>query len=197
MSEPRLLVTVPGETLRRAIGTPPEGADIELWDMDSPAPADHIDREHLDHYADLADIAGAFVSFVNKVPFYGAAILCTDDENVRAILPQVHRRVVSYGLEGEPEVQATNLQLKGLTSEFAARVGREDWGPFKLHMPGLHNVRNALAALATAAAAGVDLEKARAALAEFRGVKRRLEVRGVVDGISVYDDFAHHPTAVR
>jgi UDP-N-acetylmuramate--alanine ligase len=157
----------------------------------------NIDREHLDHYADLADIAGAFVSFVNKVPFYGAAILCTDDENVRAILPQVHRRVVSYGLEGEPDVQATNVQCKGLSSEFAARVGREDWGQFRLHMPGLHNVRNALAALAVGRELGLAPDKLRRALSGFKGVGRRFDIKTTVGGVTLIDDYSHHPTEIR
>ncbi|MCI0403866.1 MAG: UDP-N-acetylmuramate--L-alanine ligase [Acidobacteria bacterium] len=157
----------------------------------------NIDREHLDHYHDLADIAGAFVSFVNKVPFYGAAILCTDDENVRAILPQVHRRVVSYGLDAQPDVQATDVQLKGLASEFQARVGGEDWGQFRLRMPGLHNVRNALATLAVGRELGLAPDKLRRALSAFKGVGRRFDIKATVGGVTLIDDYSHHPTEIR
>ena len=157
----------------------------------------NIDREHLDHYHDLADIAGAFVSFVNKVPFYGAAILCTDDENVRAILPQIHRRIVTYGTEGKPDVHGVGIRLKGLTSEFQARVGGEDWGQFRLHMPGLHNVRNALATLAVGRELGLAPDRLRSALSEFKGVGRRFDVKATVGGITLIDDYSHHPTEIR
>ncbi|MGH9787615.1 MAG: UDP-N-acetylmuramate--L-alanine ligase, partial [Candidatus Acidiferrales bacterium] len=157
----------------------------------------NIDREHLDHYHDLADIAGAFVSFVNKVPFYGAAILCTDDENVRTILPQIHRRVVTYGTEGQPDVQGAGIRLKGLTSEFQARVNGEDWGEFRLRMPGLHNVRNALAVLAVGRELGLAPDKLRRALSGFKGVGRRFDVKATVGGVTLIDDYSHHPTEIR
>ncbi len=157
----------------------------------------NIDREHLDHYRDLADIAEAFVAFVNKVPFYGAAIVCTDDENIRAILPHIHRRVVSYGTDGSPDVHATDIRLKGWTSEFTVRVSGEDWGQFRLRLPGVHNVRNALAAIAVGRELGLPADKLRRALAGFKGVGRRFEAKATVGGVTLIDDYSHHPTEIR
>ncbi|HXE74122.1 MAG TPA: UDP-N-acetylmuramate--L-alanine ligase [Candidatus Xenobia bacterium] len=157
----------------------------------------NIDREHLDHYRDLADIAEAFIAFVNKVPFYGAAILCTDDENIRTILPHVQRRVVTYGTEGKPDVHAFDLHLKGWTSEFSVRVAGEDWGRFRLRLPGLHNVRNASAAIAVGRELGLPADKLRRALAGFKGVGRRFEVKATVGGVTLIDDYSHHPTEIR
>jgi UDP-N-acetylmuramate--alanine ligase len=157
----------------------------------------NIDREHLDHYRDLEDIQEAFVAFVNKVPFYGAALLCTDDENVRAILPRVQRRVVTYGTEGSPDVLGVDIRLRGWKSAFRVRAGGEDLGRFRLAMPGLHNVQNALAVIAVGRELNVPVERLRRGLAKFTGVGRRFEVKAQAGGVTLIDDYGHHPTEIR
>ncbi|MBI2956623.1 MAG: UDP-N-acetylmuramate--L-alanine ligase [Acidobacteria bacterium] len=157
----------------------------------------NIDREHLDHYVDLADIQDAFVAFINKVPFYGAAILCTDDAHLRAILPRIKRRVVTYATAGEADLVATNVELKGWTSEFQVRAGNADLGRFRLRVPGLHNVRNAVAALAVGRELNLPTERLRRGLSRFAGVGRRFEVKASVGGVTLIDDYAHHPTEIR
>jgi UDP-N-acetylmuramate--alanine ligase len=156
----------------------------------------NIDREHLDHYADLAEIARAFVYFANRVPFYGLSILCGDDPNVRRILPELTKRHVLYGIEGEVDVRATDVRLESGGSRAKVSVFGHEWGEFRLQVPGRHNVLNAMAAIA----AGLELEVGRGhiveALAEFAGVARRFELRGTAAGVQVIDDYGHHPTEI-
>jgi UDP-N-acetylmuramate--alanine ligase len=157
----------------------------------------NIDREHLDHYASLEDILGAFTAFVNKVPFYGAAILCLDDENVQRILPAVGRRVVTYGANAQAEVRITHCSIGHLAAEFHLARGAEDLGCFRLHVPGAHNISNAAAAAAVALELGIPVETIREGLAAFRGVDRRFEIKGTERGVTVIDDYGHHPTEIR
>ncbi|MFQ5662484.1 MAG: UDP-N-acetylmuramate--L-alanine ligase [Terriglobia bacterium] len=157
----------------------------------------NIDREHLDHYADLADIQDAFVAFLNKLPFYGAAILCADDPNVCAIIPRLKRRVVTYATAGTADLVATQVKLKGWRSRFQVRAGPDDLGCFRLPLPGRHNVLNALAALAVGRELNVAPERMRRGLAQYRGVGRRFEVKGSIGGVTLIDDYAHHPTEIR
>ncbi len=157
----------------------------------------NIDREHLDHYRDLNDIKEAFVTFLNKVPFYGAAVLCVDDAHVRDIIPRLHRRVLSYGLGQPADVVASEVTLRRWKSEFCVRAGETDLGRFRLKIPGLHNVRNALAAIAVGLELSVPVEKIRRGLAKFTGVGRRFEVKASVGGVTHIDDYGHHPTEIR
>jgi UDP-N-acetylmuramate--alanine ligase len=157
----------------------------------------NLDAEHLDHYADLDDIKDAFVTFLNKVPFYGVAILCADDPNTRAIIPRLHRRVLTYGIETAADLVATEVKLKGWRSEFCLRWGENDLGRFRLRSPGLHNVRDALAALAVGLELNVPVEKLRRGLVKFAGVGRRFEVKAKVGGVTHIDDYGHHPTEIR
>ncbi|HKZ52450.1 MAG TPA: UDP-N-acetylmuramate--L-alanine ligase [Candidatus Acidoferrales bacterium] len=157
----------------------------------------NIDAEHLDHYADLDDIKNAFVTFLNKVPFYGVAILCADDPHTRDIIPRVHRRVLTYGIETAADLVATEVKLKGWRSEFCLRWGENDLGRFRLRSPGLHNVRDALAALAVGLELNVPVEKLRRGLVKFAGVGRRFEVKAKVGGVTHIDDYGHHPTEIR
>ncbi|MEO0077818.1 MAG: UDP-N-acetylmuramate--L-alanine ligase, partial [candidate division WOR-3 bacterium] len=157
----------------------------------------NIEREHLDVYRDLADLKREFVHFVNRVPFYGAAILCLDSPAVRAIRRRVARRTVTYAT-GEPaDVSARDVQLYGFSSAFTVRYGNCDMGRFYLPLAGLHNVQNALAAIAVATELGIEPDVIEAALRVFGGVHRRLEKRGEKSGITVFDDYGHHPTEVR
>jgi UDP-N-acetylmuramate--alanine ligase len=157
----------------------------------------NIDAEHLDHYRDLDDIKETFVAFLNKVPFYGTAILCADDANTRSIIPRLHRRVTTYATEQGADLVATEIKLKSWKSEFRLLFRGEDMGRFRLPLPGLHNVRNALAALAVGLELNVPCERLRRGLAKFAGVGRRFEVKVTVGGVTHIDDYGHHPTEIR
>lgn len=157
-----------------------------------------IDREHLDQYASLDDIQGAFLEFVNSVPFYGAAILCLDEPNVQAIIPGVKRPIITYGTSTQADLIISDVKLEGLGSEFRLTYKGEDLGLFRLfHPPGIHNVRNAAAAAAVALYLNVPSDLIREGLAKFAGVGRRFDVKGVVNNITVIDDYGHHPAEIR
>jgi UDP-N-acetylmuramate--alanine ligase len=157
----------------------------------------NIDREHLDHYAGLEAIRAAFVEFVNKVPFYGAAILCLDDDNVQQILPAIRRRVITYGVSAQANLVVTSSCCGHLSSTFRLRYKGEDLGEFHLRVPGVHNVLNATAAVAVGLELEVPPEVIREGLTLFTGVDRRFQMRGHERGITVFDDYGHHPTEVR
>jgi UDP-N-acetylmuramate--alanine ligase len=157
----------------------------------------NIDREHLDHYPDLEAIRAAFIEFVNKVPFYGAAIVCLDDANVQGILPEVKRRTIAYGTTSQADVQATEISCGQFASGFRLRHRANDLGRFELRVPGRHNVLNAMAAAAVATELEVKPEVIREGLAAFSGVDRRFQTRGQRAGITVIDDYGHHPTEIR
>ena len=156
-----------------------------------------VDAEHLDHYADLDAIRAAFLTFVNKVPFYGAAVLCLDQPNIQQMIPGVDKRVITYGLESSADLTARRLEFTGITSRFEVVQGGRVLGAVALEAPGRHNVLNALAAIAV----GLDLELPfdviAGALAGFRGVQRRFQIRGEVRGVLVVDDYGHHPAEIR
>jgi UDP-N-acetylmuramate--alanine ligase len=157
-----------------------------------------IDREHLDQYASLEDIQEAFIQFVNRVPFYGAAILCLDEPNVQAIIPGVKRPIITYGTSSQADLVISDVKLEGLSSEFRLTYKGEDLGLFRLpHPPGAHNVRNAAAAAAVALYLNVPADLIREGLAKFAGVARRFDIKGVVDDITVIDDYGHHPAEIR
>ncbi len=157
----------------------------------------NIDREHLDHYADLATIRAAFVDFVNKVPFYGAAIVCIDDENVQGILPCVTRRVITYGESAIADARIVNASSGVGGSDFGLVWRGEDLGRFRLNVPGMHNVKNATAAIAVALELNVPVAAIREGLATFTGVDRRFQRKGEAGGVTVIDDYGHHPTEVK
>jgi len=157
-----------------------------------------IDREHLDQYTSLADIEDAFTQFVNRVPFYGAAILCLDEPNVQAIIPNVKRPILTYGTSSQADLLISDIQLEGLASEFRLTYKGEDLGRFRLpHPPGIHNVRNAAAAAAVALYLNVPAELIRQGLANFGGVVRRFDIKGSVNDITVVDDYGHHPAEIQ
>ena len=163
----------------------------------------NIEREHLDVYHDLADIKREFTRFVNRVPFYGAVVLCMDSPAVRSIRGRAKRRVVTYGVEGrgtgasDCDFRAKDVQLYGFSSAFTLLYGGKEVGRFNLPVPGMHNVANALAALATGSELGIGFDSMAQALAVFSGVHRRLEKLGEKNGIVVFDDYGHHPTEIR
>lgn len=158
----------------------------------------NIDREHLDHYTGgIEEIRDAFAEFVNKVPFYGAAILCLDDDNVQQLLPRVRRRAITYGFGAQTMLTITQSSCGHGASDFRLRYRGNDLGYFHVPVPGVHNVLNATAAIAVALELGVELTKIRDGLAEFSGVDRRFQTRGVEKGVTVIDDYGHHPTEIR
>ncbi len=157
-----------------------------------------IDREHLDQYGSLQEIQDVFTQFVNKVPFYGAAILCLDEPNVQAIIPQVKRPVITYGTSSQADLVISEIELKGFGSAFSLTYRGEALGKFRLPTPpGIHNVRNAAAAAAVALYLNIPVDLIREGLEKFTGVGRRFDVKGVINGITLIDDYGHHPAEIR
>ena len=156
-----------------------------------------IDAEHLDHYGSLEAIREAFLAFVNKVPFYGSAVLCLDQPNVQMLIPRIEKRIITYGLESGADLVARRLHLSGMTSRFEVYQRGALLGECGLQIPGRHNVLNALAAIGV----GLDLEipflTIQKALTGFAGVQRRFQIRGTAGGVTVIDDYGHHPAEIR
>jgi UDP-N-acetylmuramate--alanine ligase len=157
----------------------------------------NVDREHLDTYKDLADVQKAFLDFLNKVPFYGAGVVCLDDGPIQDILPRVERRVVTYGLSPQAQVSARDVRLKPMGSTYLATVNDNTLGEIEVGVPGAHNVLNSLAAVAVGLELAVPFDGIRQGLAGFTGVDRRFQVRGEAGGVLVVDDYGHHPTEIR
>ncbi|MBA3548537.1 MAG: UDP-N-acetylmuramate--L-alanine ligase [Nannocystis sp.] len=157
----------------------------------------NIDDEHMDHYGTMARLEDAFVGFANRVPFYGMAVVCSDDPRVAAMLPRLTKRTVTYGFKEPADYTAHDLRHDGPLTRFVVRARGEDLGEFALHMPGVHNVLNALAVIAVCDAQEVPRAVTSAALEEFTGVQRRFSVRGTAGGVMVVDDYGHHPTEIR
>jgi len=157
----------------------------------------NIDADHLDYYSGLDEIRSTFVEFINKVPFYGAAVLCLDDANVQACLPLVKKRVLTYGLAPQADVYATDLRFDGSRTRFDAHNAKGKLGTIALNMPGRHNVLNALAAVTV----GLELQLPFATIAEglneFSGVQRRFQIKHDREGIMVVDDYGHHPAEIK
>jgi len=156
----------------------------------------NIDEDHMESYRGLDDLKQAFLQFVNKVPFYGAAILCKDDPHISSILPAVKRRVLTYGFSPQADLQITNACQHGSQSQFKLSLRNKEFGSFIVKVPGKHNVLNAAAAVAV----GIDLEipenNLREALENFMGADRRFQTKGQAGGVTVVDDYAHHPTEI-
>ncbi|ATB27819.1 UDP-N-acetylmuramate--L-alanine ligase [Melittangium boletus] len=157
----------------------------------------NIDPEHMDHYGTLENLKEAFTSFCNRVPFYGLNVLCLDNPNVQSLLPHLEKRFVTYGSSHMADYRLEGVRLEGFSTRFEAFRREEPLGEFRVRMVGAHNALNALAVIAAAEEMDVPLDVVRAALAEFGGVQRRFTVRGEVAGITVVDDYGHHPTEVQ
>jgi len=157
----------------------------------------NVDEDHLDFYQDLDEIRATFIDFINKVPFYGLVILCLDDENLQGMIPQVKKRLVTYGLTSQADFQATEIEHQADRTSFMVHYRGEALGRLNMCMPGRHNVLNALAAVAV----GMELDLPFAVIAEgfqdFGGVQRRFQVKGEAQGIMVVDDYGHHPVEVK
>lgn len=161
----------------------------------------NLDREHLDHYGSMERINDCFAEFINKIPFYGLAVLCADDERLRALFPRIVKRYQTYGLQERdgvvPDFKATDVVLKQWGAEFRAHFRGKNLGPFRLAVPGIHNVSNALVAIAIGVELDIPVDLIRKGLAAFTGVERRFHLRGEAGGIMVVDDYGHHPTEVK
>jgi UDP-N-acetylmuramate--alanine ligase len=157
----------------------------------------NIDREHLDYYDSLNSIKKAFVNFINRVPFYGLSILCIDSESVQEILPEIKGRYTTYGINTRADYQARNISFEGSVSRFTAWHKDKELGPIALNLSGVHNVTNCLAGIAAGMELGVDFKTIKCALETIEGVKRRMEKKGEVNGITVIDDYGHHPTEIK
>jgi UDP-N-acetylmuramate--alanine ligase len=158
----------------------------------------NIDREHMDYYHDMEDVRKCFTDFVNKVPFYGAAVLCLDDPHVQAVIPKVARRRITYGLSAQADISGHDISYdNAFGSSFTVWRGVEVLGQVSLHVPGKHNVYNSLAAIAVGLELDVPFEKIAQALGEFTGADRRFQFKGEEKGITVVDDYGHHPTEIK
>ena len=158
----------------------------------------NVEADHLDIYDDLDDIKGAFTEFTNNIPFYGTAIVCLDDQGVRQILPTIAKKVVTYGLSPQCDVRAVDLDFSERSTSFTLQHKGAELVRIHLNTPGEHNVRNALAACASAIQLGIAPDVIAEALGEFGGVDRRFEIKGTtVNDVLVVDDYAHHPTEIR
>ena len=157
----------------------------------------NIDKEHMESYKGMADVVQCFLDFVNKVPFYGAAVICIDDPNVQLVIPNIKRRRVTYGMSAVADVSAHNIRFnESFGSTFGVSKGGEILGEINLPVPGQHNVYNALAATAVAMELDIPFEKIAEAFAGFKNANRRFQFKGEVNGITVVDDYGHHPTEI-
>ena len=156
----------------------------------------NIDEEHLDTYRDIEDIKDAFIEFVNSVPFYGAAIICIDDQYSQQIIPEIERRIITFGQSRQADIVASNIRLKEFITSFDLTIFGEEMGRIKQKIPGIHSVYNSLAAIAVATEIGIDFKTSQKAFSEFENAERRVELIGEEHGIMILDDYGHHPTEI-
>ena len=164
----------------------------------------NIDREHMDCYRNMRDVKKTFLDFMDRVPFYGMIVACNDDSMLRKLLPEVQRRTITYGTKRGSDflIKSEETKREGAAdsrpySRFRVTYQKKDLGEFTLHVPGVHNVLNATAAIAVGVGLDISVDAIRAALDQFRGVDRRFQLRGTAAGISVIDDYGHHPTEIK
>jgi len=156
-----------------------------------------LETDHLDTYRDIDDIKGAFIQFAAKVPFYGFVVLCLDEPALQDIMPKIKKKIITYGLNGQADLQAVDIIHKQNTSRFVVVREGKELGAIELQIPGRHNIQNALAAVAVALELKVPFNKIKTGIEKFTGVFRRWEVKAEVDGVMVVDDYAHHPTEIK
>ena len=157
----------------------------------------NIDAEHLDHYGSLQKLQDAFVDFLNKVPFYGTGIVCLDDPSVRTILPRLERKILTFGLTGEPDLLADRIEFKEFSSCYEASLRGRRLGTVSLRVPGRHSVSNSLAAIGVGLELDLPFEWIATHLAQFHGADRRFQLKGEVKGVLVIDDYGHHPAEIQ
>ncbi|MDA8077657.1 MAG: UDP-N-acetylmuramate--L-alanine ligase [Nitrospiraceae bacterium] len=157
----------------------------------------NIDREHMDFFKSMETLSAAFLSFVNKVPFYGVAFLCAENDRLREIMPRIHRRFVTYGFSASCDIIADRVEKAFMSTSFDVSYRSKNLGRFTLPTPGMHNVLNSLACIGVGLELQMSVHDIRDALASFSGIQRRFEFKGEAKGVRVYDDYGHHPTEVR
>jgi len=157
----------------------------------------NIDKEHLDFYKNLNAIKKVFVSFIDRIPFYGKAIICLDDESIQDIIPEIKKRFTSYGLENQADFQARNILFEGQTTRFSLYHKNIKIDDFLLNMPGVHNVYNALASIVVGVELNIPIKIIKNTLETIKGVQRRLEIKETVKNITFVDDYGHHPTEIK
>jgi len=157
----------------------------------------NIDREHLDYYSGIDQIKSCFLQFLNKVPFYGLCLICLDDEHLQSIIPQMEKRTMTYGRASQADLQARDIAFDGFSTTFTAFLRERKLGRITMHLPGSHNVLNALAAIGVGLELDIPFATIRKALREFKGIQRRFQVLGQRRGITMIDDYAHHPTEIK
>ena len=157
----------------------------------------NVDNDHLDHYKDMDEIKKAFLNFINRVPFYGVAILCLDEENIQELVPKIEKRFTTYGVDTQADLTATEVQVDGTGSSYTANRNGEALGRIHVKLPGRHNVANSLAAVSVGLELDISFGKIAEALEAFPGVHHRFELLGDVNNILVIDDYGHHPTEIK
>lgn len=157
----------------------------------------NIDREHLDFYRDLDHIKDVFLSFIDKIPFYGLAVLCLDNEPIQSLIPRIKKRFTTYGMSTQADFKARDVVFEGLRSTFTVDHLGTTLGKITLNLPGIHNVYNALASIAVGIELDISFDVIKSALQTAEGVQRRLEIKGEKKGITVVDDYGHHPTEIK
>ena len=157
----------------------------------------NIDREHMDHYRDMDEVRGAYLAFINKIPFYGCAVLCMDHPNIQGLIPKVTRRHTTYGLTAQADFSARDMEIKGVKTSFDVWQRGRKLGKVSVRIPGEHNVYNSLAALTVAMELDMSFEEARDSLSNFSGVERRFQIKGEYNGITFVDDYGHHPVEIK
>ncbi len=157
----------------------------------------NIDTEHLDFYKDLDEIKETFLEFINQVPFYGLNILCLEDENIQGLLPRIKKRMVTYGFSAQADFQARDLAFDGLNVSYRAFYGGQELGTVTLPIPGRHNALNSLAAVAVGHELEIPFSAICRGLQEMTGVQRRFQIKGEINGVTVIDDYGHHPTEIK
>jgi UDP-N-acetylmuramate--alanine ligase len=157
----------------------------------------NIDREHLDYYQNLETIKAVFLNFIDRIPFYGLAILCLDNESIQDLIPKIKKRYTTYGMSSQADFQIRDVAFEKRRSCFSVYRHGHKLGRFILNLPGIHNVYNATASIATGVELDVPLEAIASALQTLEGVQRRLEIKGEISGITVVDDYGHHPTEIK
>jgi UDP-N-acetylmuramate--alanine ligase len=171
-----------------------DGSFLKL--MPTIAVVTNIDPEHLDYYGGIEEIKETFLSFLNRIPFYGLAVLCLDHPNIQGLIPKVKKRFTTYGLTTQADFQAKEIVFEGLSTTFDVIHHNKDIGRLKIQMPGLHNVYNALATLATAFELDVPFKIVQETLRDFGGIQRRFQIKGEKKGILIVDDYGHHPVEI-
>ncbi len=156
----------------------------------------NIDEEHMDYYKNMDELENAFMAFLDKIPFYGLSVLCIDCPRTKELSHNFEKRFITYGFDKEAELRAQDVKISGFETNFDVYLNGADLGSVTLHVPGRHNAQNALAAIAVGMELGMSFEDTSKGLSEFRGIDRRLQIKGKQRGITVIDDYAHHPSEI-